>query len=158
MTQHDLQLMPVTPAQAAEIATWHYPDPFDFYDSSGDPTLYPAPDEQGLGYYALVDGDLQLLGFCCLGPEGRVPGQHDEVGTVDVGMGIRPDVVSRGLASEALPLVLALARARGARRLRTAVAEFNQRSLRLCRRAGFVEHRRFVGPGGHEFVELVRAT
>jgi ribosomal-protein-alanine N-acetyltransferase len=134
-----LRLLPLTPEQAAEVATWHYPEPFDFYDSSGDAHGYPPPDDRGEGYYALVDADDSMVGFCCLGPEGRVPGQHEQAGTLDIGMGIRPDLVSRGLASAALPLVLSLVRELGAARVRTAVADFNSRSLRLCRRAGFVE-------------------
>jgi ribosomal-protein-alanine N-acetyltransferase len=151
-----LRVRPLTPADAVAIATWQYPPPFDFYDSGGDPADFAPPDAHGLGYYVLETARGELVGFCCLGPEGRVPGQADEPGTLDVGMGVRPDSVSQGLASQALPLVLDLARQVSPSRLRTAVAAFNERSLRLCRRAGFTEVRRFDGPRGRAFVELVR--
>jgi ribosomal-protein-alanine N-acetyltransferase len=141
----------------AAIASWRYPPPFDVYDGGGDPGDLAPPDALGLGYYVLETGEGDLVGFCCLGPEGRVPGQTDEPGTLDVGMGVRPDAVSQGLASQALPLVLDLARqVTTPHRLRTAVAAFNERSLRLCHRAGFAELRHFEGPGGRPFVELAR--
>jgi RimJ/RimL family protein N-acetyltransferase len=152
-----LRVRPLRAADAAAIATWQYPPPFDFYDSGGDPQDYLPPDALGLGYYVIETGEGELVGFCCLGPEGRVPGQVDEPGTLDVGMGVRPDAVSQGLASQALPLVLDLAReVPSTRRLRTAVAAFNERSRRLCARAGFTEVRRFDGPRGQAFVELAR--
>jgi ribosomal-protein-alanine N-acetyltransferase len=152
-----LRIRPLLAADAAAIATWRYPPPFDFYDSDGDADDLAPPDEHGLGYYVIEAGEGELVGFCCLGPEGRVPGQSDEPGTLDVGMGVRPDAVSQGVASAALPLVIDLARqVTSPRRLRTAVAAFNERSLRLCRRAGFVEVRRFDGPRGQLFVELAR--
>jgi ribosomal-protein-alanine N-acetyltransferase len=151
------RVRPLTPADAIAIATWRYPPPFDFYDSGGDPGDFAPPDDEGLGYYVLETQQGELVGFCCLGPEGRVPGQTDEPGTLDVGMGLRPDAVSQGVASQSLPLVLDLARqVASPLRLRTAVAAFNERSLRLCRRAGFVEVRRFDGPRDQLFVELVR--
>jgi ribosomal-protein-alanine N-acetyltransferase len=152
-----LLVRPLLPDDAAAIASWRYAPPFDLYDSTSADDL-AGPDANGHGYYALTSPDGELVGFCCLGPEGRVPGQDDEPATLDLGLGIRPDLVSRGLAGRALPAVLALAQQVGGSplRLRTAVAAFNERSLRLCRRAGLVEQRRFVGPGGREFVELVR--
>lgn len=148
-------LRPFTAADAREVATWRYPSPFDLYDAA-DATGLDPPGADGLGYYAIVRPPGELVGFCCLGSEGRVPGQDDEPGTLDVGMGVRPDLVSSGVASAVLPLLLRLARdVVQPDRLRTAVAAFNERSLRLCARAGFVERRRFAGPQDRPFVELV---
>jgi ribosomal-protein-alanine N-acetyltransferase len=144
------------------IAGWRYPPPFDFYDGpdevvgDGADSGYPPPDEAGFGYYVVRDESGHVTAFVCFGPEGQVPGQDDEPGMLDVGMGVRPDLLSSGLGSSLLPLVLAEAGQRFApRRVRTAVAAFNERSLRLCARAGLVERRRFVGPRDEPFVELV---
>jgi ribosomal-protein-alanine N-acetyltransferase len=93
---------------AAAVASWRYPPPFDLYDSTSADDL-SGPDGGGHGYYALTTAGGELVGFCCLGPAGRVPGQDDEQGTLDLGLGIRPDLVSQGLASRALPAILALA-------------------------------------------------
>jgi ribosomal-protein-alanine N-acetyltransferase len=152
------RLLPLTGADAVAIAAWRYPQPFDVYDADGEEADagYPPPDEAGLGYYVVRDESGDVAAFVCFGPEGRVPGQDDEDGTLDIGMGVRPDLLSSGLGSSLIPLVLIEAVQRCApRRVRTAVAAFNERSLRLCARAGLVERRRFVGPRGEPFVELV---
>ena len=162
-------LRPLTPSDAAAIATWRYEPPFDLYDSTGGADDYEPPDEHGFGYWVVdadqvhggdasgESGSRSVVAFVCVGPEGRVPGQDDEPGTLDIGMGVRPDAVSQGVASSLVPAVLDAVIERWApRRLRTAVAAFNERSLRLCRSAGLAERRRFAGPGGREFVEMVR--
>ena len=150
-------LRPLTPPDAAQIATWRYPPPFDLYDSDVDPATYDPPDDDGHGYWVVdAEDGSGVIAFVCLGPEGMVPGQTDEPDTLDVGMGIRPDAVSQGIASALVPAVLGAVVA-GLRpaRLRTAVAAFNERSLRLCRSAGLEERRRFAGPSERPFVELV---
>jgi ribosomal-protein-alanine N-acetyltransferase len=149
-------LRPLTPADAEQIAGWRYPPPFDLYDSSDDPSGYDPPDQDGNGFWVVDAADGSgVVAFVCLGPEGRVPGQEPERDTLDVGMGIRPDAVSRGVATAIVPALLDEVGTRMApSRLRTAVAAFNERSLRLCRSAGLVERRRFVGPADREFVEL----
>jgi ribosomal-protein-alanine N-acetyltransferase len=150
-------LRPLTHADAVQIATWRYPPPFDLYDSSDDPAGYDPPDSDGYGFWVVdAEDGSGVVAFVCLGPEGRVAGQVDEPGTLDVGMGIRPDTVSQGRATALVPAVLdAVAAGLRPSRLRTAVAAFNERSLRLCRSAGLVERRRFDGPSGRPFVELV---
>ncbi len=70
---------------------------------------------------------------------------------------MRPDLTSRGLASELLPQVAALAQNLfQPSQLRTAVATFNERSLALCHKAGFTAVRDFTGPAGRTFRELIR--
>ena len=150
-------LRPLTPADAAMLATWRYPSPYDLYDATGDAAEYEPPDADGHGYWVVdAEDGSGVVAFVCLGPEGRVPGQDAEPGTLDIGMGVRPDAVSQGLAGRLVPLIAqAVASTWRPRRLRTAVAAFNDRSLRLCASAGLQEQRRFSGPGGREFVELV---
>lgn len=148
------RLRPATPADAEAIASWRYRPPFDLYDGDGDPDAIPLPDSAGMGYYVVEDA-AGVLAFLCVGPEGRVLGQQDEPGTLDMGMGVRPDALSRGVGSSLLALVTPLASRLGAHRVRVAVAAFNSRSLHLCASAGLVENRRFAGPQGREFVELV---
>lgn len=151
-------IRPLRPEEAAGVAAWAYEPPHDIYD--GDPERpgdLLAIDDDGYGYYAIVSADDdEVVGFCCFGSEARVRGQAPEPGTLDVGGGVRPDRVSRRLATRAFPLILQFGHdAFRPRRFRTAVASFNERSLRLCIRAGFQEVRRFDGPA-REFVELVR--
>jgi ribosomal-protein-alanine N-acetyltransferase len=147
-----------TAAEARAVAAWSYEPPFDLYELSGDDAvvLLTARDADGLGYYPVEVGG-EVAGFVCFGPEGRVAGQEPEPGTVDVGAGLHPDRVSQGLATALMPEVVRFATERlGAARVRAAVAAFNERSIRLCTSAGFRPVRKFPGPGGRPFVELVR--
>ncbi|MEZ0493117.1 N-acetyltransferase family protein [Kineococcus sp. TBRC 1896] len=148
----------MTGEEARTVAAWSYPAPFDLYDVDPDDTaLFTDRDDAGHGYYPALDQHGAVVAFCVLGPEARVRGQHPHEHGLDVGLGVRPDLVSRGLASELLPQVATLARDLfGPVQLRTAVATFNERSLALCRKAGFVAVRDFTGPAGRTFRELVR--
>ena len=145
--------------EASAAASWRYPPPFDLYDGAPDRVdLYLRSSPDGFAYYAIVAADTgELVGFCCFGSE-AVSGQIPVEETLDVGFGLRPDLVSRGTGAELLRAVLSFAAERfGPTRCRVAIASFNERSRRLCESAGFEVVRRFEGPG-RDFDELERAT
>jgi L-amino acid N-acyltransferase YncA len=148
---------PFTAEEAAEVAGWAYPPPHDLYDSDpANPALFTTRKPDGGGYYPAVDDDGALLAFAVVGAEARVRGQEPVDGVVDIGLGVRPDVTSRGLGTRLVAQAVALARDLGARTgVRAAVAVFNDRSLALCRSAGFRPVRDFPGPGDRPFRELV---
>lgn len=153
-----ITIRPIADDEAESIASWAYEPPFDIYDGDpGDPSGLLAIDDDGFGYYAVVrESDGEVIGFCCFGAEARVVGQTAEEGTVDIGGGVRPDLVGQGLATALLPALMEFACGRWAPdRFRTAVASFNERSTRLCLSADFTVTRAFEGPG-REFQELVR--
>ena len=147
---------PFTAEEAREVAAWAYPPPFDLYDSS-DPQVFLTRGTDGGGYYPAVDDAGRLVAFAVIGAEARVRGQEPAEGVVDVGMGVHPDATSRGLGGALMGDVVALAyELTGATTARAAVAVFNERSLALCRSAGFRPVRDFEGPGGRMFRELLR--
>ena len=98
-----------------------------------------------------------LSGFAASDRKGRVAGQPaGSDNLLDLGGGIRPDLVGRGLGAAGLAAVLTYARDRfSPPGFRTAIASFNRRSVVLCRWAGFRTTTTFQGPGGREFTELV---
>lgn len=157
-----LIIRPFTEAQAEAVAGWTYEAPFDLYN--GDPTdpgQFLVHDDAGFGYYALADEgpDGNVVGFCCFGPEARVPPQVEDEGVLDVGGGLRPDLVSQGLATAVFPAILDFGRQGWSPvRFRAAVASFNERSLRLCRSAGFEVGSMFTSRTGLEFLELLRSA
>lgn len=127
-----LVLRPLTADDARRIARWRYAGPWRVYDSrQDDPPLTAAA-----GYLAVVGEDGRLVGYCCTGGEARVPGLAERPGVLDVGVGMAPEWVGRGHGGAFADAVLA-AVADG-RRLRAVVQSWNQRSLRLLDRLGFV--------------------
>jgi ribosomal-protein-alanine N-acetyltransferase len=147
----------LTEEEARDVAHWAYPQPFDLYDSDpADPGLFLARDASGEGYYPAVDATGRLVAFAVVGAEARVRGQEPVDGVADVGMGVRPDTTSSGIGTQLVVQVVALARELGATSaVRAAVAAFNERSLAMCRSAGFRPVRDFDGPGGRTFRELI---
>lgn len=152
-----LQGRTVTPGEAAALATWRYPPPWERYSHDpADPALFLVGGPRGEGYYPAVDPEGDVIAFCVLGAEARIPGQQPVAGTVDLGMGVRPDLTSTGLGTVLLEQALALAATiPGHRRTRVVVAADNRRSLALCHTAGFQDVGHLVGPGGRTFCELV---
>ena len=153
-----LKIRPFSESEARAVSSWSSEPPFDIYN--GDPSWfedYLAIDADGYGFYALTNADDEVVGFCCFGAEARVSGQAPAAGVVDIGGGVRPDLVSNGIATQAFPAIIGFATSTfEATTFRTAVASFNQRSTRLCLAAGFRIARSFEGPGG-EFRELLRS-
>jgi [ribosomal protein S18]-alanine N-acetyltransferase len=130
-----LTVRPLEPADAEAIAAWRYDGPWDVYDSHPDDRLSAEA-----GYQAVVDGAGDLVGFLCLGQEARVPGLAETDGLVDLGAGMRPDLVGRGLGRAFGAAVMShVARSCGEIRLRAVVQSWNQRSLRLAQVLGFRE-------------------
>ena len=148
---------PLTAAEAADLAAWAYPPPHDLYDADPtNPGFFLVREPDGGGYYPAVDDEGRLVAFAVVGAEARVRGQEPAEDVVDVGMGVRPGATSQGLGTALVGQVVELARDLGARSgVRAAVATFNERSLALCRSAGFRPVRDFEGPGGRTFRELL---
>jgi ribosomal-protein-alanine N-acetyltransferase len=135
-----LSLRPLTAEQAAAVTTWRYAGPWAVYDGSP-----PAPDPAD-GFLAVMDdarepGD-QWIGFACTGAEARVPGQVADPSIIDVGFGMRPDLVGHGLGPSFVAAILDhVRRTEGDEHtveLRVIVQAWNERSRRVAERVGFV--------------------
>ena len=135
----------LTVEEAERPLGWHYAPPYENYDAEG-------PLGRDLGFFAVEDDDGELVGYGCTGAEARVPGVEEEPGTIDVGYGMRPDLVGRGLGREFVGAILAHAAEQDpAARLRMSILRWNERSRRVAEAHRFRVVRR-VG----EFDVLVR--
>ena len=134
----------MTAADFAELATWRYDPPYDFYD--GDQEEPHNPER----YFAVRDSNGEMTGFYYFEPVGDV---------LDYGLGLRPDLVGRGLGLDFFRAGLEFARERyRARLMRLHVAAFNERAIKVYERAGFQEvsrhMRSFERWGEVEFVTM----
>lgn len=128
-----LRVRPMTVRDAELVATWRYSGPCAVYDvTSAQSIIDDLPD-----YFAVTSGE-RLVGFCCVGHAARIPGLTEQVGVLDVGLGMDPELVGRGCGEEFGRTVLAfLTTTHPDHQLRAVVQDWNERSLRLTRRLGF---------------------
>jgi ribosomal-protein-alanine N-acetyltransferase len=83
---------PMSDEEAREISGWRYDPPYDFHDATSDPDdlaelLDPKRRRKG-AYYAGFDESGTLVGFLQFERKGQ---------TVEVGLGLRPDLTGRKL-------------------------------------------------------------
>jgi ribosomal-protein-alanine N-acetyltransferase len=146
--QCGLAVRRLTPADAEAIASWRYPGRDSTYDE-----LVPVTPERG--YWAVARGD-ELVGRCCFGAEARVPGVGHEEGTLDVGYGLRPDLVGHGLGRSFVQTILDFASGEFApRRFRVLILDWNRRSQKVAAALGFREEG-IVSSDEDDFVVLAR--
>ena len=132
----------------AEMATWRYERPYDFYDGDVDPVLNPER------FYEALDEDGLLVGNYYFEQKGDA---------LEIGLGLRPDLTGRGLGLEFLLAGIEFGRRRfGLPGVILNVAAFNERAIKVYERAGFRETgrhtRRFDRWGDVEFVEMEQAA
>jgi [ribosomal protein S18]-alanine N-acetyltransferase len=137
------------------MAEWHYPEPFSFYDWAEDPDdLAELLDYalRGDAYFAVEDDAGDLIGYFSFKPRDNR--------TVQIGLGLRPELTGRSLGGAFLQAGLQYARSRfEPARFVLSVATFNRRAITVYERAGFTAVRVFMhstNGGEWEFVEMSR--
>ena len=153
----------ITEQEATAVLHWHYDDL----------TVMLQPVEQNFeedlhalllpefNYYAVYDEADELVGFCCYGEDAQVVGGDYTAPALDVGMGLRPDLVGQGRAQAFLQAVLEWGSLRFAPEMfRCTVAAANPRSQRMFARAGFMAVQRFAASTviDLDFIVMVRVA
>ncbi|WP_020375543.1 GNAT family N-acetyltransferase [Sulfobacillus thermosulfidooxidans] len=130
---------PINRLVASKISSWKYSEPYDFYNMNDDAGM----DELLNGTYFKVHEDEMLVGYCCFGKSAIVPiglqfGAYPENGTVDVGLGMRPDLTGQGRGYVFVSSILEFAMAEyNSNHFRLTVAQFNKRAIALYEKLGF---------------------
>ena len=154
LTPVALAIRAMTEMDALAVSTWRYPGPYAIYDH--EPDDWPQFLVPAYRYHAVLDGS-ELVAYGCFGEDGRVAGGSYPPDALDIGAGMRPDLVGQRRGKALLGMLLDFAAATyGATAFRSTVAAFNHRALALCRSVGFIELARFIsaGPQPREFVIL----
>ncbi|HJV29358.1 MAG TPA: GNAT family N-acetyltransferase [Gaiellaceae bacterium] len=113
---------PLRPEERALLDGWRYDPPYEFYNGDDEPVLNPER------FYVVRDGD-EIIGFYYF---------DARVDTVEIGLGLRPDLTGKGLGLEFFLDGVAFAHARfPGRRVTLNVAAFNTRAITVYERAGF---------------------
>jgi len=142
-----LTIEPASHEDLAQMASWRYEPPYDFYDGDQDPVLNPER------FFGAVGVDGTLVGFYYLEEKGEA---------VEIGLGLRPDLTGQGLGAEFFQGGLDFARGRfPGLPIILNVAAFNERAIKVYERTGFRENGRHVRHfdrwGDVEFVEMEEA-
>jgi len=144
---------PLTERAANAIANWHYDGIYAFYDMDQDledlaELLDPASWDR---YYRVSDENDNLIGFFSYEQEGE---------SVEIGLGLRPDLTGRGLGLAFVQAGLDFGRQMfQPAAFRLSVAAFNQRAIQIYERAGFRQVETYIhetNGGVYEFVRMVR--
>jgi [ribosomal protein S18]-alanine N-acetyltransferase len=138
--------------EARQIAGWRYDPPYDFYDAVSDPDdlaeLLDAR-RRGEDYFSAFDEKGALVGFFQFERAGKV---------VEVGLGLRPDLIGKGLGRAFLLAGLDFARRSfSPEAFRLSVATFNERAIKVYEGVDFVAGRTYpheTSGGVYEFLEM----
>ncbi|QNR20873.1 GNAT family N-acetyltransferase [Exiguobacterium sp. Helios] len=143
--------LPLTQNQAEQIAyDWTYEGDFAFYDMPNDQedlAEFLDPNQRTEHYYAVMNGT-QLIGFFVF-----------ELGqdSLDVALGMRPDLTGQGNGTTFLESGLAFAIEKyQPHQIELAVATFNERAIRLYTKSGFEPVERFQQETNGESYEFVK--
>jgi ribosomal-protein-alanine N-acetyltransferase len=151
---------PMDEANARAIPEWRYDEPYDIYNIAPDDVekeLRCFLDPQN-AYYTITGEHGDLVGYCCFGPDGQVPGGDYRTAALDIGLGVRPDLTGQGRGLTYVNAVLDFARRTfPPTAFRVTIAEFNKRALRVWQKAGFRPVQTFQREkDGRAFVVLMR--
>src|SRR4051794_4052503 len=120
----------LTPEDIATIAAWRYPGRYVTYDVD-DPSVLVRD------HWAVYDRGA-LIGYCCFGEPARVGDARAQAETLDIGYGLAPELMGRGIGRRFVDAILGFALERyDACRLRLFILEWNARSRAVAAALGF---------------------
>ncbi|MBF0394157.1 MAG: GNAT family N-acetyltransferase [Alphaproteobacteria bacterium] len=143
-----IHIRPIAPAEAVAACRWRYPPPFDYYDLHDDDVAVLLEPEWR--YHVATDQTGRLLGIACFGEDAQVVGGSYDQPALDIGMGLAPALIGRGLGEAFVRAVVAHGVERYAPPLlRLSVATFNTRARGVFLECGFTRTGSFLGTSRH---------
>jgi RimJ/RimL family protein N-acetyltransferase len=134
---------PMTEKDARIVQAWEYEEPYATYNIGEGPDALTEMLDRRSPYYAVRDEQNTLVGFYSYGTSAHIDGDM-ELGLfvgdrmVTIGLGLRPDMMGRGLGVAFVNAGLDFARKEFApKRFRLYVFAWNERAIRVYEHAGF---------------------
>lgn len=146
-------LKKMTQTQAEDIASnWHYNDEYSFYDMDADEedlVEFLDPNQRKESTFAVMNGQ-DIIGYFSFN---RV-----DKGTIDIGLGLKPNLTGNGRGVEFLRAGLDFAKfTYNPDYITLSVATFNQRAIKVYKKVGFKEVQTFMqttNGGCYEFLKM----
>ncbi|RLQ89830.1 GNAT family protein [Planomicrobium sp. Y74] len=150
----DYSFQTMTQQQAEEIAAcWRYSGEYSFYDMDADPedlAEFLNPEERNNTYFSVIQNG-EVIGFYSF--------TQTADDTVDIGLGMKPDLTGNGRGSEFLKAGMEFATTTyNPRKITLSVAAFNKRAIKVYEKMGFKETERFqqaTNGSVYEFLKMV---
>ena len=125
----------MTQEQAEEIAfNWHYDNEYSFYDMEADQedlVDFLDPKNRGDANF-VVTKDNDIIGYFSF--------NKVAINTIDIGLGMRLNLVGNGNGLEFLKAGIEFAKSKYApQKITLSVATFNKRAIKVYRKIGFIE-------------------
>ncbi|MFB4166942.1 GNAT family N-acetyltransferase [Virgibacillus sp. JSM 102003] len=143
----------MTQEQAEDIAyNWHYDGIYSFYDMEADEEdLAEFLDSNKQNSTYVVTKDSAVVGFFSFNRIGN--------NTIDIGLGMRPDLTGSGSGSEFIKAGMEFAKSNySPDEITLSVATFNQRAIKVYRKIGFKDVETFMqdtNGSSFEFLKMV---
>ncbi|KAB2454921.1 GNAT family N-acetyltransferase [Bacillus sp. CH126_4D] len=142
----------MTQEEAEEIAyNWHYEGEYSFYDIEADEEdLAEFLHDESRGDHTFsVNEDGILIGFFTV--------YKISDGTVDIGLGMKPDITGNGFGLQFVNAGLAFSKGKyGCNYITLSVATFNERAIKVYKRAGFEAVGTFVQKTNGSCLEFLK--
>ena len=145
-------LRKMTQEEAEDIANnWHYKDEYSFYDMDADKEdlkEFLDPKQRGEDMFVVVV-DQDVIGYFCFN---RVDKE-----TIDIGLGMKPNLTGNGKGVEFLKSGLDFAKLTyNPGQLTLSVATFNHRAIKVYKTVGFEEVQTFMQSTNGDCFEFIK--
>jgi [ribosomal protein S18]-alanine N-acetyltransferase len=128
---------------AIQLCKWKYDHPYDLYnlDENDINTILNEP------YYEVLDKSGELIGYFCFGKEAQVPGWKYDNSSLDIGLGLKPNLTGQGKGAFFVQQGINYAiSAFNNNKIRLTVASFNKRAIKTYNKLGFTAIGEFKNP------------
>ncbi|WP_277584738.1 GNAT family N-acetyltransferase [Psychrobacillus antarcticus] len=144
----------MTQEQAEEIAfNWHYDAEYSFYDMEADKedfVMFLDQQKRGDSNF-VVTKENDIIGFFSF--------NKVTINTIDIGLGMRPNLIGNGNGLEFLKAGIEFAESKYTpQRITLSVATFNQRAIKLYRKIGFEDVGTFTQDTNGDSFEFLKMT
>lgn len=141
-------LKKIKATDAKDLASWKYKAPLDFYNHSDSPYFYLDPANN----YSLLFKEKDILGFYCYGLECQIKGGNYKEEALDIGIGLNPKFIGKGLGKKFFQNVLNDIKAKkNPKKIRLSVANFNKAAIKIYESFGFKKLSTFSREDGITF-------